>query len=168
MEIGRVESPKARRAFREQLRHKEQAAKPQNALRIMEKKPTKPRTKRNKKMSYKPFIFNNVKLIRVVDGDTIELEIIVGFGFTFQDKFRLKDIDAPEVNRKATREAGNRSKLALEQMILEEVDEGEGIWIESFKKDSFGRWLCRVYSHRTGDNLNQRMITEGYAVPYKR
>lgn len=119
-------------------------------------------------MKYHPFVYNNVKLIRVVDGDTVELEINLGYHLTFRDRFRLAHIDAPETNRKATREAGTRSKNALEQMLLEEIDEGDGIWIESFKKDSFGRWLCTIHSHKSGESLNERMITEGYAVPYKR
>ena len=119
-------------------------------------------------MKYHRFVYNNVKLIRVLDGDTVELEINLGYHLTFRDRFRLVRIDAPETNRKATREAGNKSKMALEQMLLEEIDEADGIWIESFKKDSFGRWLCEIYSHKSGESLNQRMLTEGHAVPYKR
>ena len=57
---------------------------------------------------------------------------------------------------------------SFKSLLLEEIDTRKGIWIESFKKDSFGRWLCEIYSHESGESLNERMLTEGYAVPYKR
>lgn len=112
-----------------------------------------------------PFVYHNVELVRVVDGDTVRLRVDVGFHMTFEDNFRLADIDAPEV-RGSEKVEGMRSKTALEQMIAEECEHHHGIKIQTFKEGKFGRWLVNLISISSGQVLNQRMITEGYAKPY--
>ncbi len=112
-----------------------------------------------------PFVYNNVTLVRVVDGDTVRLRVDLGFHLFFEDNFRLADIDTPEV-RGAEKAKGLVAKGALETMIAEECENGEGIKIQTYKEGKFGRWLTTLISRKTGDTLNQRMITEGYAKPY--
>lgn len=112
-----------------------------------------------------PFVYHNVQLIRVVDGDTVRLKVDVGFHMTFEDNFRLADINAPEP-RGAEKVAGLKSKVALEQMIAEEYEQHSGLKIVTYKEGKFGRWLVSLLSHETGESLNNRMITEGHAKPY--
>lgn len=125
-----------------------------------------PKPKRKKKMAKRnPFVYNNVTLVRVVDGDTVRLRVDLGFHLFFEDNFRLADIDTPEV-RGAEKAQGLVAKGALETMIAEECEHGDGIKIQTYKEGKFGRWLTTLISRKTGDTLNQRMITEGYAKPY--
>lgn len=168
--LGRIQAPRYCRICAEHgVNHDHDhnhEPKPRMGLLVLKEKKKTPR--RKKPVKYHPFIYNNVKLIRVVDGDTVELEVNLGYHLKFRDKFRLVRIDAPETNRKATRVEGTKSKVALEQMLHEEIDEHSGVWIEAFKKDSFGRWLCEIYTHRNNESINERMLTEGHAIPYKR
>lgn len=106
-----------------------------------------------------------MELVRVVDGDTVRLRVDVGFHLTFEENFRLADIDTPEVRGKEKVE-GLRSKAAMEQMLAEEIEQGEGIKIQTFNEGKFGRWLATIISVKTGASLNQRMLTEGYAKRY--
>ena len=46
----------------------------------------------------------NAKLVRVVDGDTVDLKIDLGFDIWINERVRLKDIDAPEVRTRDLQE----------------------------------------------------------------
>ena len=99
------------------------------------------------------------KLIRVIDGDTVVLEIDVGFHMTTKQHIRLLGIDAPE-KRGESKEAG---MLAKEHLIklLEGIDI---LIVYTEKSDSFGRWLGTLYTE--GHDINQAMIDDGHAVKY--
>ncbi len=51
----------------------------------------------------------NAKLVRVVDGDTVDLKIDLGFDIWINERVRLKDIDAPEVRTRDLQEKRKRS-----------------------------------------------------------
>lgn len=103
----------------------------------------------------KEFIFNNCLCINVIDGDTIDVEIDVGFDFKTQQRLRLYGIDTPERNEPGYGEA---KQFVIDQVYLEPVQ------IVTYKKDSFGRWLSTVFIN--GENLNDRLLAEGLAVEY--
>ena len=111
-------------------------------------------------------------LVRVVDGDTVDLDVDLGFYMTARIRFRLADIDAPEV-RGAEKAAGKASKAYLQE-LLDEVEDSEiqYLAISTSKADSFGRWLATLWvvDDDAGEawSINQRMIEDGYAEPYKK
>ena len=100
------------------------------------------------------------KVVKVVDGDTIDVDIDLGF-YTMLRKQRIrpKGIDAPEPRGKE-RFAGLESKAWLKDEI-----EGKEIEIVTFKnaKGKYGRWLGVIYMNR--QNINQLMIEKELAVP---
>jgi micrococcal nuclease len=79
-------------------------------------------------------------VIRVIDGDTIELEVDQGFGTFRRDTFQLAGYDAPEPTGK-TVDAGKKAKERLEKFL----PKGASVWVRSFKPEKYGRWLCDVY-----------------------
>lgn len=97
-------------------------------------------------------------VIRVVDGDTIDVDIDLGF-FTVlhRQRIRLHGIDAPEV-RGSERFSGLESKAWLKHKI-----EGKEIELVTFKdaKGKYGRWLGVVYFKNR--NINQLMVEKGLA-----
>ena len=100
------------------------------------------------------------KVAKVVDGDTIDVDIDLGFYTILRNqRIRLKGIDAPEPRGKE-RFAGLASKAWLKDEI-----EGKEIEIVTFKnaKGKYGRWLGVVYMNR--QNINQLMIEKELAVP---
>lgn len=92
---------------------------------------------------------------KVVDGDTLDATVDLGFGTWRKDRYRLLGIDTPEM-RGIEKPKGEVAKQALIDML-----EGKEIVIHTSKGDSFGRWLAIIYSD--GVNVNDCMIEQGYA-----
>ena len=100
-------------------------------------------------------------LDRVVDGDTVDLWIDLGFRISTRQRFRLAAIDAPEMRGK-THQAGIDAKNRLRSLI---VAAGDGLTVASEKTGKWGRWLATLYDAE-GNSINQRMIEDGHAKPY--
>ena len=104
------------------------------------------------------------KINRVIDGDTVDLDIDLGFSITISQRIRLKDIDAPETRTKnlEEKERGLAAKVWLEEQLSR-----EGEWvIETYKEDKYGRMLGTLYLVGDSVTINERMINEGIAEPY--
>ena len=103
--------------------------------------------------------FYKAKIIKVIDGDTVDAIIDVGFRQFTTQRLRLLGIDTPELNDKdiTLREKAKEAKTYLENLIL-----NKDVIVNTFKSDSFGRWLGVIYLN--DENINERLITEGYAL----
>jgi micrococcal nuclease len=104
------------------------------------------------------------KINRVIDGDTIDVDIDLGFWITVSYRVRLKDIDAAETRTKdlAEKKEGLAAKVWLEGQLSR-----EGEWIiETTKEDKYGRILGTLYLVGDPVTLNERMLNEGIARPY--
>jgi micrococcal nuclease len=99
----------------------------------------------------------NAKVVRWVDGDTVELDVDLGFRLRFQDHFRLDGIDTPE--------RGKDGYLAakLRAGVLAPV--GSDVFIQTSKSDKYGRYLAAVWPP-VGPPVNVALVNEGLAVPY--
>jgi len=97
-------------------------------------------------------------IIRHVDADTTWANVRVSFDISVNLSFRWAGIDAPE----RYTEAGKKATA----MVNHWLPVGATCEIETIKdgKEKFGRYLATFFVG--GVNLNQRMIDEGYAVPY--
>jgi micrococcal nuclease len=101
------------------------------------------------------------EVVRVYDGDTIRVNLDLGFGMWMMDQsVRLRGINTPEL-RGEQRPDGIISRDALIGRL-----QGKKIIIstEKDKSDKYGRWLGVIYLE--GENINQWLVTEGYAKPY--
>ena len=104
------------------------------------------------------------KINRVIDGDTVDLDIVLGFSITISQRIRLKDIDAPETRTKdlEEKERGLAAKVWLEEQLSR-----EGEWIiETYKEDKYGRILGTLYLVGDSVTINEWMINEGIAESY--
>jgi micrococcal nuclease len=104
------------------------------------------------------------KFNRVIDGDTIDVAIDLGFHITLNQRIRLKDIDAAETRTKDLEEKaeGLRAKEWLEKELAR-----EGEWIiDTYKEDKYGRMLGTLYLIGDPVTVNERMLNEGIARPY--
>ncbi len=98
---------------------------------------------------------------KVYDGDTVTVDIDVGFGITIRkQKLRLLGVAAPEV-RGPEKEEGKKSRDVLRKLIL-----GKKIIIKTKKdkKGKYGRWLAEIFLD--DQNINKWLITEGHAEAY--
>ena len=104
------------------------------------------------------------KITKVIDGDTIDVDIDLGFGITISHRVRLKDIDAPETRTKDLKEKAEG--LAAKEWVKKELSR-EGEWIiETTKEDKYGRILGTLYLVGDPVTINERMLNEGIAEPY--
>jgi len=110
-------------------------------------------------MKHKPYCYK-AKCVSVYDGDTVTLDISLGFGVTMREKIRLLGINTPEV----------RGKEKLDGLIsrdrLRELINGKVIIIATHKDKGgkYGRLLATIYLD--GVDINQQLIDEGLAKPY--
>jgi micrococcal nuclease len=104
------------------------------------------------------------KINRVIDGDTVDLDIDLGFGVTLSHRVRLKDVNAAETR---TLNAEEKSKgLAAKEWLKKELAR-EGEWIiETTKEDKYGRILGTLYLVGDPVTVNERILNEGIAGPY--
>lgn len=96
-------------------------------------------------------------VIRWIDGDTVELEVDLGFRLTFQDHFRLDGIDTPERGKAGAVTA----KLRAEQL----APPGTELLITTAKADKYGRYLAALWTD-VGPTVNHKLVEEGFAKPY--
>jgi micrococcal nuclease len=105
------------------------------------------------------------KINRIIDGDTVDLDIDLGFGITLSQRVRLKDIDAAEIR---TLDLEEKSKGLEAKEWLEKELSREGEWIiETTKEDKYGRILGTLYLVGDPVTLNERMLNEGIVKPYQ-
>lgn len=98
-------------------------------------------------------------LIRVIDGDTIEALVDLGYRTYHKHLLRLDGIDTPEHS------AGAEATAAIKEIL----GDAEYVWVRSRKNpDKYGRWLVTVYVEQDGSliDVNQALLDRGVAVPY--
>ena len=104
------------------------------------------------------------KINKVVDGDTIDVDIDLGFGLTLKQRVRLKGINAAET-RTLNLEEKEKGLEAKEWIKKELSREGEWI-IDTTKEDKYGRILGTLYLVGDPVTINERMLNNGIAVSY--
>ena len=104
------------------------------------------------------------KINRIIDGDTVDLDIDLGFGVTLSHRVRLKDLNAAET-RTLNIEEKTKGLAAKEWLKKELSREGEWI-IETVKDDMYGRILGSLYFVGDPVTLNEKMLNAGIAKPY--
>ena len=98
----------------------------------------------------------------IYDGDTVWLEVDLGFGHLFRlGPCRLFGIDTPEVNRRASKEAGIAARDYLRGML--EHLEWFRVQSEKDEKGKYGRYLVRIYLP-DGRCVNDLLVTAGHAI----
>ena len=100
-------------------------------------------------------------ITRVLDADTFDCVVDLGFRMSTKQRLRLAGVQAPELSTNSRK--GYIAKQLVED-ILETVD--YKVQIHTEKTGSFGRWLATVYID--GISLNKMMLDEGIAMPYKK
>ena len=104
------------------------------------------------------------KINRIIDGDTVDLDIDLGFGVTLSHRVRLKDVNTAET-RTLNIEEKTKGLAAKEWLKKELSREGEWI-IETTKEDKYGIILGTLYLVGDPVTVNERMLNEGIVGPY--
>lgn len=106
-----------------------------------------------------PFTYN-ARVVRWVDGDSVWLDVDLGFRMTGELNFRLLDVDTPERGQPGYEEA--------KQFVSEVAPAGSTVVIRTYKNpDKYGRWLVQVYrADDVVNSINTQLITRTLAVAY--
>lgn len=100
------------------------------------------------------YVFNAV-IYNVVDGDTVDAEIDLGFKIKTKQRLRLANIDTPERGQPGHEEA----KTELSNMVL-----SRQVQVETYKTSKFGYFLADIMVD--GMNVNGMLVAKGLAKQY--
>ncbi|HAW05934.1 MAG TPA: hypothetical protein DCW83_14710 [Saprospirales bacterium] len=106
----------------------------------------------------------SVKVTRIVDGDTVDVDIDLGFGMSYRkQRVRMMGIDTPESRTRNLEEKfyGKASKAHLVEKLKDQK-----VKLVSHDKGKFGRILGELFIGDNPVSVNQQMIDEFHAVPY--
>ena len=115
--------------------------------------------------------FRVTKINRVVDGDTIDVTIDLGFDLYKKERVRVAGVDTPEKRTKNLEEKalGLDATGWLKAKLEETIKGDEELLIRTELKGGvgkYGRLLGWLYVGDSDVSLNEQMITEGYAHAY--
>ena len=104
------------------------------------------------------------QVVKVVDGDTIDIIIDLGFDLTKKERVRLAGIDTPESRTRDLEE----KELGLEakDFLTRRLEDGmvSGLKVKTEKDGKYGRMLGWIICGQT--NINEEMVYRGYAWEY--
>jgi micrococcal nuclease len=106
-------------------------------------------------------------LLKVVDGDTIDVDIDLGFDISLTKRVRLAGVDTPE--SRTTDEVEKVLGLEVKEWLKKQLTGATDIVIRTELPDStekYGRILGRLYVNKDSVSLNERMVEYGYAWTY--
>ena len=107
------------------------------------------------------------KVEGIVDGDTIDVLIDLGFDILFASRVRLAGIDTPE--SRTTDKAEKALGIEAKEYLKKQLKDAKSVVIRTEKMDSsekYGRILGWVYVNGDTESLNDKMINDGYAWGY--
>ena len=101
---------------------------------------------------------------RVVDGDTVDVTLDLGFNILYNSRIRLLGINTPESRTRDLEE--KKRGLAAKERVKELCPVGSTIMVETVKdcRCKFGRILGVLWANDV--SVNELLVEEGHAVPY--
>ena len=114
----------------------------------------------------------NATLVRVIDGDTIDAMIDLGFDIQIKKRIRFAGIDAPESRTRNLAE--KKMGLAAKERVIEIIAGAANVFeLESTEIGKYGRVLGRIHISKLAGKdvitqvcVNDMLVEEGYAVEY--
>ena len=115
--------------------------------------------------------FRVVKIDKVVDGDTIDVTIDLGFDLYKKERVRIAGVDTPEKRTRDLEEKalGLDATYWMKKQLEDTIAGDEELIIRTELKGGtgkYGRLLGWLYVGDATVSLNEQMITEGYAWAY--
>ena len=115
-----------------------------------------------------PYIYRIKQITKVVDGDTIDADIDLGFNISLSKRIRLAGIDSPESRTTNLKEKA--LGLETKEWLKKTLEDAKDILIKTEKPDStekYGRIIGHLFINGQETSLNNQMIDEGYALAYE-
>ena len=104
------------------------------------------------------------EIVRVVDGDTVDVIFDLGFSLFKKERVRLAGIDTPESRTRNKEE--KRFGLEAKEKVSSILNTAETIICQTEKEGKYGRILGWLYIDGNSGSLNQQLVDEGFAWAY--
>jgi len=105
------------------------------------------------------------KVIKIIDGDTIDVDIDLGFNVVLKkQRVRLYGIDTPESRTRDLDE--KKYGLMAKAYLAMAAPLGGYVNLKSHERGKFGRILGSLYNDDTDVSINEKMVKHHHAVPY--
>ena len=114
------------------------------------------------------YVYRIKSITKVVDGDTIDADIDLGFDISLTKRIRLAGIDSPESRTTNLKEKA--LGLETKEWLKKTLEDAKDILIKTEKPDStekYGRIIGHLFINDQETSLNNQMIDEGYALAYE-
>jgi len=114
-----------------------------------------------------PYIYRIKSVHKVVDGDTIDADIDLGFDISLTKRIRLAGIDTPESRTTDVKEKA--LGLEVKEWLKKRLEFAKDIIIKTELPDStekYGRIIGHLYINGEEVSINNQMISDGYAWEY--
>jgi endonuclease YncB( thermonuclease family) len=115
--------------------------------------------------------FRVTEIVKVVDGDTIDVIIDLGFDLYKKERVRIAGVDTPEKRTRdlEEKELGIDATNWLTEQLDSAIDGEDDLVIRTEIDGGFGKYgrlLGWLYIGEDTESINERMIREGYAWEY--
>ncbi len=105
------------------------------------------------------------EVLRVVDGDTVDVLLDLSFGVFRKVRIRASGIDTPEsrTRNKEEKKLGLAAKARMKKLCAKKI------YVESLnggKLDKYGRLLANLYTEEDNTDICKTLIKEGHAIKY--
>jgi micrococcal nuclease len=114
-----------------------------------------------------PYIYRIKEIHKIVDGDTIDASIDLGFDISLEKRIRLAGVDTPESRTTNLKEKA--MGLESKEWLKKKLEGAKDIIIKTDLPDStekYGRIIGHLFINGQETSLNNQMIDEGYALAY--
>ena len=114
-----------------------------------------------------PYIYRIRSVHKVVDGDTIDADIDLGFDISLTKRIRLAGVDTPESRTIDAKEKA--LGLEVKEWLKHRLEGAKDILIKTELPDStekYGRIIGHLFINGETTSINNQMVAEGYAWEY--
>ena len=114
-----------------------------------------------------PYVYRIRSVHKVVDGDTIDADIDLGFDISLTKRIRLAGVDTPE--SRTTDAYEKKLGLEVKEWLKHRLEGAKDILIKTELPDStekYGRIIGHLFINGETTSLNNQLIAEGYAWSY--
>lgn len=110
------------------------------------------------------YTYKVFRVIRVVDGDTVDVLLDLGFGISIKQRLRIMGIDTPELRAQdpIEREAAQKAKEFAEKWLLS----GKPMIVKTYRDDKYGRILGDFHQEEPSESFSEALLNAGHAKTY--
>lgn len=99
---------------------------------------------------------------RVVDGDTVDATIDLGFSIRVSKRLRLAGLNAPEIRRGSRASEKYKKGFEAKAYVERRLEEnGHQMLVETGRRCRWGRWIATIFLPDSEKSLNEELIEKG-------